>query len=171
MVEFYAIGPLRIAALADRLIVVEDQFKSGYECKRCDGRGKVICVECGGSGFSPLNPEVTCKTCHKEGLMICGECQGKGGLLITPDVAQRRPTTGKIVSIGPDVKDLNIGDSVLFSNFAGYVIDINDTTLRILHQPELLARIEGHLSIRRGVHEGMDSFDSFNSASIDKGVM
>ena len=130
MANKFEIGPLKFEAFGDRIIVQEDAFKSGYECETC-----------GGTGVSPLNPNMRCK-----------DCNGTGGLLAIPEVSQRRPTTGTIASVGPDVQHLKVGQSVMYSSFAGHTIDLDragvPVVLRILHEPEVLSILEGHLELR-----------------------
>jgi co-chaperonin GroES (HSP10) len=130
----YKVGDVGFSALGDRVVIVEDQFKSGYECETCGGSGKVPSTIAGGK------PKV------------CPTCDGKGGLLVVPDNSQRRPTTGLIVSAGELCKSLKVGDSVLFSNFAGFAVDMDraGTTvcLRILHETEVMCRVSGHLELR-----------------------
>jgi hypothetical protein len=45
-----------------------------------------------------------------------------------------------------------VGDSVLYSNFAGHVVDLKTAvgqpvTMRILHETEILAGMEGQLTL------------------------
>jgi co-chaperonin GroES (HSP10) len=148
----FDLGTLKFWALGDRVLIEEDAFRSGYECKVCDGTGKAPCEGCGGSGRSATVESARCATCTGAGSQTCPECGGKGGLLIAPDVSQRRPTTGRVVSIGPGCATLKVGDSVLYSNFAGYVVDLNrsgrNVSLRILHEPEVLCAMDGQLELR-----------------------
>ena len=166
----FTIGKLELTAQGDRILIQEDPFRSGYECAECEGRGTKPCHACNETGQSLLNSQIQCKACHGSKVITCPACAGKGGLLVAPDISQRRPTTGKIVSGGRRVKHLHVGESVLYSNFAGYVIDTNDVTIRILHEPEVLSRIKGHLTMRRGANELPDSFDSSNSFALDKAI-
>lgn len=126
----FEIGPVKFAAFGDRILIQEDEFKSGYECEVC-----------GGTGVSPINPNMRCKT-----------CEGKGGLIVVPEISQRRPTTGTIVSIGEAVKWLKPGQSVLYSSFAGHTVDLDRAgkplVLRILHESEVLSLVDGHLELR-----------------------
>jgi co-chaperonin GroES (HSP10) len=130
----YKVGDVGFSALGDRVVIVEDQFKSGYECETCGGSGKVPSTIAGGK------PKV------------CPTCDGKGGLLVVPDNSQRRPTTGLIVSAGELCKSLKVGDSVLFSNFAGFAVDMDragaTVCLRILHETEVMCKVSGHLELR-----------------------
>lgn len=149
----YAVGAVVFYALGDRVIIKQDPFRTGYECEGCNGSGKAPCGACNGSGASPRVREARCATCGGTGALMCTECEGKGGLLVAPEVSQRRPTTGTVVSAGPDCKVLKVGDSVMYSNFAGYTTDLHDgvgeVSLRILHETEVLCGVEGHLEVRR----------------------
>lgn len=152
----FDMGELKFEALGDRLIIQEDEFKTGYECTTCNGETKVMCDGCGGFGTRGVKK---CSDCSGEGKVTCPNCKGKGGIIIAPEVSQRRPTSGTIVSAGPGKTEmgklipmqLKVGQSVLYSNFAGYVIDLNragkNITLRILHESEILCRLEGHLTM------------------------
>lgn len=85
--------------------------------------------------------------------MTCIECGGKGGLLVVAEVSQRRPSTGRVVSTGDKVKYFHVGDNVLYSNFAGHSMDLEraglPVVLRILHETEILAQVQGHLELRQ----------------------
>ena len=89
--------------------------------------------------------------------MTCPECDGKGGLLVVAEVSQRRPSTGRVVSVGDKVKYFKVGDNVLYSNFAGHAIDLertgNKVVVRILHETEILAQVRGHLELRSVTNE------------------
>jgi hypothetical protein len=116
------LGALNIEAYGDRIIVVEDEFRSGYECASCDGSGTVPCFGCNGkgsqtcgnckgSGESSLVPGAKCTQCKGDKVQACyvcngsrsqrcPGCDGKGGLLVVPEASARRPTTGTVVSLG-----------------------------------------------------------------------
>lgn len=152
---------LEFEAFADRILVLEDEFRSGYECTDCGGATKKVCSQCGGEGhyINAGSVEVKCSECGGDGRVTCPTCGGKGGLLITPEVSARRPASGKIVSVGPGVYQngvlipmrAKVGQSVLYSNFAGYVVDLaragQPITIRILHENEILCGIKGHLTL------------------------
>jgi co-chaperonin GroES (HSP10) len=144
----FAVGPLKFWALGDRLLIEEDQFRSGYECSECGGSGRLPCDNCNGTQTTTTGKK--CSHCS-DGSRTCPGCQGKGGLIVTPEISQRRPTSGTVVSAGSECKSLKVGDSVLYSNFAGYVVDLNragsPVTIRILHESEVLAGMEGHLTL------------------------
>lgn len=172
------IGETGFEADADKLIILVDEFRSGYECLTClakdirsFGEGgatkqisMVTCPECSGNGKRPKagNPNLTvkCSECEGKGVVPCPDCGGRGGLVATPKQTEGAPTTGKIVSIGPKVEEgkRGIGDRVMFSSYAGneYVVNgkLADGTekqvaLRILRDEEVLTRIHGILKLRQ----------------------
>lgn len=151
-VEEFKVGEVGFSALGDRVVIKEDEFKSGYECPTCSGSGRVGCSNCNGSGKSSINAHARCSICHGDGWLRCGDCEGKGGTLVVPEQSQRRPTTGLIVSAGELCKVLHVGETVMYSNFAGYAVDLNragqPVCLRILHETEVLCRVSGHLELR-----------------------
>lgn len=146
----FDIGPIKFWALGDRVLIKEDEFRTGYECSTCGGSGQQRCPNCAGEGL--VQNKFKCSHCGGKGEVRCETCEGKGGLLVAPEVAQRRPTTGKVVSVGDDVTSLRVGDTVLYSNFAGFVVDLapagKKVTLRILHEKEVLCGMEGQLEMR-----------------------
>jgi co-chaperonin GroES (HSP10) len=140
-------------AFGDRILVIEDEFRSGYECKTCSGAGKLKCPYCGGSGASKLVPHARCGKCEGTSWLTCSDCNGKGGTLVVPEIAQRRPTTGEIVSVGANVQHLKVGDSVMYGSFTGHVSELEaqngeKVVLRTLHEAEILAKVKGHLEYR-----------------------
>jgi co-chaperonin GroES (HSP10) len=165
----FSIGKsLKFWALGDRVLIEEDEFKSGYECSTCDGKGRTTCANCSGVGE---NSGKKCSTCDAAGITTCPACNGKGGIIVAPEISERRPSTGQVVSVGHKCKMLNVGDTVLYSNFAGYVVDLDTgkqlhaapstvtsiksgslgykgkVTLRILHENEILTGMDGHLTL------------------------
>ena len=161
----FSIGNIKFEAFGDRLIVLEDEFKTGYECSVCGGSGHRHCLPCDGKGTRQSvkgeGPFKKCSDCDGKGSTVCSGCNGKGGLIIAPDVAQRRPTTGKVVSAGKGKiatdtgklipMQIRVGDSVMYSNFSGYVVDLESSgrpiCLRIIHESEVLCRMEGNLTL------------------------
>lgn len=157
----FELGALKFWALGDRVLVEEDEFKSGYECTLCNGAGKIACDNCKGEGSLGIKK---CGFCEGSGKIVCPSCSGKGGLIITPDVSQRRPATGRVVSAGHQCKMVKVGDAVLYSNFAGYTVDLqragHPICIRILHESEILSGMEGHLTLTN--FKGKSDIAQFN---------
>jgi len=92
--------------------------------------------------------------------LTCAACRGTGitpGGVAVPETAQRRPSTGQVVSVGDKVKYFRVGDNVLYSNFAGHAMDLersgHKVVVRILHESEILAQVQGHLELRSVTNE------------------
>lgn len=137
--------------LGDNIIVLEDEFKSSYDCTVCEGTGEVIksCLKCAGSAWvcSPDNPEVLikCGKCDGQGSQVkeCAACNGKGALLEIPDQAKARPTSGKVVARGPDAHTYILGDRVAYSGYTGHLIPFKgNTRLRIMRETEPFCLVE-----------------------------
>lgn len=155
----FQVGQVGFEAWEDRILVIEDEFRSGYECDLCGETGSVTCPACQGKGMSLVVKDARCSQCHGDGRVMCESCNGKGVLLAIPEVSERRPTTGKIVSIGPKVKELMREQVVLYPDFVGHVMDLSSEdsqgrkhtcVLRIMRESEILCKISGgHLELRR----------------------
>ena len=113
------LGGLTLEASGDRIIVVEDEFKSGYECLTCEGVGSLVCENCNGTGKSSISKDARCSQCQGRKSVVCPECNGKtvvkGGIVV-PEASERRPTTGTIVSLGPDQKQQPCATCAGFGN-------------------------------------------------------
>lgn len=155
------LGGLTLEASGDRIIVVEDEFKSGYECGMCGGDGELVCENCNGSGKSSISKDARCSQCQGRKKIVCPECKGKtvveGGLVV-PEASVRRPTTGTIVSIGHDVTRFERAQSVIYTSFCGHVFELNAFDLagreiviviRVIQESDILAKVSGHLELRR----------------------
>ena len=159
MANIFRVGQVGFEAWEDRILVIEDPFKSGYECQTCSATGSVVCDGCNGTGQSVVTMHARCSTCQGAKTMTCPECKGKGVLLVIPQASERRPTTGRIVSIGPKVRELKREQSVLYADYVGHLMELSyedengrkqDCNLRVLRESEILAKISGaHLEFRR----------------------
>ncbi len=64
-----------------------------------------------------------------------------GGLYI-PDAAKEKPQRGKIEAIGSEVKNVKVGDTVLFDKYSGSKITIDSQEYLILKEEDILGIIE-----------------------------
>lgn len=160
------IGAAGFEADNDRLIILQDDYRSGFECPKCLDQDKrtiggkevsvVPCENCGGEGHYLKDKKlaVKCSACDGKGVVTCPDCGGKGGTIVLAENTKGRPTTGTIVSIGPDVKNRKRGDKVIYPSFSGHAYDLAAVTAKgktvevvlvILRDSEVLSRMYGSL--------------------------
>lgn len=169
------VGATGFEARGERVIIREDDHKSGYECLRCmdkqhrtmNGRevSIVVCDECHGDGQRPkagnANLLVKCSNCEGLGVLPCPDCGGKGtstGIVI-PDSQKGEPMTGTVVSVGNPQKCVyRLGDRVLFPSYAGNRSTITakekatdrkeKVRLRFIDEGDIKAQLYGELEMR-----------------------
>jgi hypothetical protein len=65
------------------------------------------------------------------------------GRIVIPDHAKRLPTKGVVVMTGPLVTDIEIGQLVLYSQFAGFLLQFEGLPpCRIISRSELLGKLK-----------------------------
>jgi len=64
-----------------------------------------------------------------------------GGIYV-PDVAKEKPQKGTVIEVGSEVKEVKVGDTVLFDKYAGSKIKIDDFEYLIIKEEEILGIIE-----------------------------
>ena len=168
------VGETGFEADADRVIVLIDEFKSGYECLKCGGKdvrklhgqevSVIPCPDCGGKGTRPkagnAKLEVKCSECDGEKVVPCPDCKGKGGALIIPEKNEGAPATGRILSIGPLVPagKRKLGERVMFGSWQGMEYGITGkmrttgeektVNIRILRDEEIACKLHGVLKLK-----------------------
>ena len=60
-----------------------------------------------------------------------------GGLYI-PDTAKEKPQTGKVEAVGEEVKQIKVGDKILFDKYSGSKINIDNTEYLIVKEEDVL---------------------------------
>lgn len=187
---------LALEALNNNILILEDPYRTGFECKACDGEGHtlVMCQTCLGNKVVAQNPEfnagaatlteqelsllpphfaeklrekrkeqeqqkivsgglVPCTKCvvrDKRGVAFisgfeqCTLCKGLGASVVVPEDAMNRPTSGKVVSLGPLCKFLKAGDRVVYSNMMGHAIKFRHKDIfRTMREDEIMLRLHG----------------------------
>lgn len=90
-----------------------------------------------------------CKPLGKRVLVKRSEAQKTKGGIILPDNAKEKPKQGEVIAVGPGEIDkngkltpvlLNVGDKVLFTNYAGSEVktDETDTEYLIMSEEDIL---------------------------------
>jgi len=60
-----------------------------------------------------------------------------GGLYI-PDTAKEKPQTGKVEAVGEEVKQIKVGDKILFDKYSGSKINIDNNEYLIVKEEDVL---------------------------------
>lgn len=140
-----------LRAIGHRIIVLEDEFKSGYECRACGGTGHTenLCKYCNGTRLWRGKPDHgACPDCEvgtsdgrkSLGYEICPSCKGTSGIIIVPDTAKRRPLTGLVLSVGSEVREFKVGTRVMYTNYTGTDFEIlGGIKLRIMLDHDVMA--------------------------------
>ncbi len=79
-----------------------------------------------------------------------GKETAKGGIII-PDTAKEKPQEGEVMAAGAGKfekgnrvpLDVKVGDRILFGNYTGNDITIDDQEYLILREEEILAKVSG----------------------------
>lgn len=169
------VGATGFAARGERIIIREDEHKSGYECLRCMDKehrtleGKEVsiltCDACAGEGkrLKAGNDALTvkCSDCEGRGFIPCPDCDGKGtpkGGVIIPDSQKSEPMTGEVVSVGPEAKVYSLGDRVMFPSYSGHRSKVTakekntdreeEVALRFIQEGDVIAQLYGELELR-----------------------
>lgn len=151
---FVIAGKLGLEAVEDKILILIDKFRSGYECKDCNETGIYSTCECEREGTpgrkirGKINK--TCPFCdgseetrnNRRG-KTCGiPCNGTGSTLTLPENARAIPTSGVIVSIGPLCKTREIGERVLFGAHTGYYLPFKgNAKIRVMREDEPMCKI------------------------------
>lgn len=75
----------------------------------------------------------------------------KGGIVL-PDTAKEKPQLGKVLAVGQGrllengervAMEVKVGDTILFSKYAGTEIKVDDEDLLLIGERDILAIVEG----------------------------
>ncbi len=81
-------------------------------------------------GFMPLGDRVF--------VTYTEELEKTAGGIYVPDTAKEKPQRGTVQAIGKDVKNLKVGDQVLFDKYSGTKLRIDDEECLILKEEDVL---------------------------------
>ncbi len=70
------------------------------------------------------------------------ETQTTASGIIIPDNAKEKPSQGKIVAVGSDVEEINVGDSVVFGKYSGNEIALDGTDYLIMDADDIFGIIK-----------------------------
>lgn len=72
---------------------------------------------------------------------VDGTSQTEGGLWI-PDSSSRPHSKGEVVSVGNEVKDIQVGDVIIFATFAGMPVQDGSTEYVTVAYEQILVMVE-----------------------------
>lgn len=84
--------------------------------------------------FKPLKDRVFVK--YSE------EVEKTSGGIYVPDVAKEKPQKGVVEAVGKEVKEVKVGNTILFDKFSGSKINLDNTEYLILKEEDILGIIE-----------------------------
>lgn len=70
------------------------------------------------------------------------EAEKTSGGIYVPDTAKEKPQQGKVEAVGPEVKELKVGNIVLFDKYTGSKVKVNDSEQLIIKEEDVLAIVE-----------------------------
>lgn len=80
----------------------------------------------------PLHDNVIIKPIEQENTTA-------SGIIIPETASKEKPQRGEVTAVAENVKNIQVGDTVLFSKYAGTEVKINGEELSILEHKSVLA--------------------------------
>jgi len=66
------------------------------------------------------------------------------GIIIPDNASQEKPTTAEVVAIGSEVKDVNVGDKVMFGQYAqSTTVTVELVDYLVIETSEILGKFKG----------------------------
>lgn len=81
-------------------------------------------------GFQPLADRVF--------ITYTEEIERTAGGIYVPETAKEKPQRGTVQAVGKDVKQLKVGDQVLFDKYSGSKLRVDDEDCLILKEEDVL---------------------------------
>lgn len=73
---------------------------------------------------------------------IEAEAKSSAGILL-PDSAKEQPQSGEVLAAGKDVKEVNVGDQVLYAKYGPAEVKVEGEELLIVKEEDILAVVKG----------------------------
>lgn len=70
------------------------------------------------------------------------EIEKTAGGIYVPDVAKEKPQKGIVEAVGKEVKEVKVGNTILFDKFSGSKISMDNVEYLILKEEDILGVIE-----------------------------
>ncbi len=85
--------------------------------------------------FKPLKDRVFVK--------YTDEAEKTAGGLYIPDTAKEKPQKGQVEAVGSEVKEIKVGNTVLFDKYSGSKVNIDNNEYLIVKEEDILGIVEG----------------------------
>ncbi len=69
------------------------------------------------------------------------ESKTKSGLYL-PDKAQEKPKTAKVVAVGPDAKQVKVGDRIVYKSYSTTEVKVDRDEFILVKQEDILATVK-----------------------------
>ena len=66
----------------------------------------------------------------------------KSGIVLPDTVSKEKPIIGEVTAIGESIKEIKVGDKVIYEKYAGTEVKDNDETYLLLEEKNVLAIVE-----------------------------
>lgn len=70
------------------------------------------------------------------------EAKTKSGIYI-PDTAKEKPQMGEVVAVGKDVKEVKVGNKILYTKYGPNEVKVGADDLLVMKEEDVLAVVEG----------------------------
>jgi chaperonin GroES len=70
------------------------------------------------------------------------ETEKTAGGIYVPDTAKEKPQRGKVEAVGSEVKEIKVGDIVLFDRYSGSRVKVNEAEHLIIKEEDVLGIVE-----------------------------
>jgi chaperonin GroES len=62
--------------------------------------------------------------------------------LYIPESAKEKPQTAKVVAVGPDAKQVKVGDRIIYKSYSTTDVKVGDTDYIIVKEEDVLATVK-----------------------------
>lgn len=84
--------------------------------------------------FKPLGLRVLIERTQEENKTASG--------IIIPDNAKEKPLQAKVIAVGNEVEEINVGDTVVFAKYSGTELALEGKEYLVLNSDDILGIIE-----------------------------
>ena len=70
------------------------------------------------------------------------EAKTASGIII-PDSAKEKPQKGLVEAVGSEVKEIKVGNTILFDKYSGSKVNIDNNEYLIIKEEDILGIVEG----------------------------